>query len=140
MWFYEGKEFLKIPEGIVGFVYLITNLIDDRKYIGKKIAQFSRIKKIKGRRRRIKKESDWVKYWSSSELLKSDIKKYGEENFKREILHLCTNKMELNYLELKEQIDRRVLESNDYYNELLYCRIRKCKYLLGGKNITSPSS
>ena len=134
MWLYNDKEFTEIPEGIVGFVYLITCLSNGRKYIGKKTAYFSRLKKTKSlRRKRVIKESDWKSYWSSSDELKSDVVKYGKQMFKREILYLCKNKMQLNYLELREQMDRRVLEDENYYNEWIYCRVRR------NKNI-APSS
>jgi hypothetical protein len=139
-WIYEGKELIDIPEGVIGFVYCITNFITGRKYIGKKNMFFSRLKKVKNKahKKRIKYESDWKDYWSSSASLKEDIEGLGSKNFSREILWLCTNKAQLNYLELREQIDRRVLESPDYYNEQIYCRIRKCRYLLGNDN--APSS
>jgi hypothetical protein len=128
-WFYKDEEFNNIPEGAFGFVYLITNRNNERKYIGKKNFFFSRLKKIKGkiRKKRITFESDWQTYWSSSEILKADIKKLGKENFKREILHICFKKTDLSYMELKEQIERNVIESLEYYNEFLYYRSRKRK-------------
>jgi hypothetical protein len=139
-WLYRGKEITEIPEGVIGFVYLITNLKDRRQYIGKKNMFFSRLKKVKNKahKKRIKYESDWKDYWSSSDALKRDVESLGAHNFEREIIWLCTNKAQLNYLELREQIDRRVLETNDYYNEQIYCRVRKCRYLLGNDN--APSS
>ena len=79
---------------------------------------------MKGKKKRFKVESDWKTYWSSSDELKQDVKNLGEENFKREIVHLCFGKGELSYLELREQIDRRVLEyPTDWYNNLIHCRI-----------------
>jgi len=129
MWLYKGEELSEIPENAFGFVYIITNKIDNRMYIGCKQFYFYRMKKIKGkvRKRRIKYESDWKIYWGSSELLKNDIKKLGEENFTREILHICYSKHDLSYCELKEQIERNVLEDLVYYNEFLYYRGRKRK-------------
>jgi len=130
VWRYRGKEFTEIPEGIVGFVYCITNMVNGKRYIGKKNAFTSRLKKVKNKRnKRIKLESNWKDYWSSSEAVHKDVKIYGEENFRREVIHLCYNKMQLNYMELKEQMDRRVLEDEHYYNEWIYVRVRKCKYL-----------
>ena len=129
MWFYREEEFTEIPEGAFGFVYLITNKLNNRKYVGKKNFYFTRLKKVKGktRKKRIIFESDWKDYQSSSELLKKDIKKLGEENFLCEILHICFNKQDLAYLELKEQVERNVLENLDYYNEMIYFRSRKRK-------------
>jgi hypothetical protein len=131
MWFYKGKEFTEIPENAVGFVYIITNKQNQRKYIGMKNFYFTRLKKVKGKKRkkRVKIESDWREYFSSSEILKKDVKKLGEENFTREILYICFNKHDLAYLELKEQVVRNVLESLEYYNEFLYYRGRKKKPL-----------
>ena len=131
-WLYNGEALSEIPENAFGFVYLITNKINNRMYVGMKHFYFSRLKKIKGkvRKKRISFESDWRDYWSSSEILKTDIKKLGEENFTREILHICFKKYDLSYMELKEQIERNVIESLDYYNEFLYYRSRKRKSAL----------
>lgn len=131
MWIYQDKEFTKIPDGAFGFVYIIINNINDRKYIGSKQFYFSRMKKIKGkvRKKRIKIISDWETYWSSSEILKKDVKKHGEENFKREILHICFSKQELAYRELEEQIQRNVLQDLAFYNEFVYFKGRKRKPL-----------
>lgn len=134
MWFYLNNEITELPENIVGFVYLITNLTNNRKYIGKKLAKFSKTKtkvvKLKSgekkkKKIRTKEESDWRDYWSSSEELKRDVAELGPENFKREILHFCNSKGMLSYMELKEQMDNKVLESNDWYNGIIQCRIGK---------------
>jgi len=131
MWHFRHNEINKIPDKTIGFVYCITNITNGRKYIGRKNFYFVKYRKIKGRRKKYKIESDWESYWSSCEELKKDVKILGEENFKRDILWFCTNKMQLNYLELREQIDRRVMEDPMYYNELIYARIRKTKNLTG---------
>lgn len=125
MWLYEGSPFENIPENYYGFVYLITNNVTGKKYIGKKLFWFSKIKKVKGKRKRIKEESDWKDYWSSSDEVKKDVQQYGEENFTREILYMCVNKGSCNYLEAREQMDRRVLESQDYYNGQIQCRVHR---------------
>jgi hypothetical protein len=125
MWIYKDSIFEEVPENYYGFVYLITNKMTGRKYIGKKLFWFSKIKKIKGKRKRIKAESDWKSYWSSSDEVKKDLEIYGEDNFIREILYLCVNKGSCNYLEAREQMDRRVLESEDYYNGQIQCRVHK---------------
>lgn len=132
MWIYQNKTFLD-PTGYAGFVYCITNTVTGKKYIGKKIFNFTTKKKLKSKVRKIKvvKESDWKEYYGSSNSLDADIKKYGKENFQREILYLCINKSQMGYLELREQIDRRVLESDDYYNEQIRVRIHKNESLKG---------
>jgi hypothetical protein len=110
-----------------GFVYIISNTVNDKKYIGKKWFWSSRKKKIKGKKRasRIKLESDWKSYYGSSEDLCADVKKYGEDKFKREILVLCRTKSEATYHEARLQFENRVLESNSWYNKWIFCRVRK---------------
>jgi len=76
MWIYLGKTVEELPENCVGFVYLITNLVNDKKYIGKKLARFKVTKpplKGKKRKRRSTKESDWRDYWGSSDHLNNDV-------------------------------------------------------------------
>ena len=125
MWIYKNTELKTIPSEAYGYVYLITNNITDKKYIGKKLFWFIRQKTIKGKRKRIKVESDWREYWSSSEDVKKDVKELGENNFTREILYICNNKGTCNYLEAKEQMLREVLESDKYYNNQIQCRVSR---------------
>jgi hypothetical protein len=125
-WTYQGKTVDSIPEGVIGFVYLITNITNDKKYIGKKLTQFKKTKpplKGKTRKRRTTVESDWRDYWGSSDYLNEDVKSLGTDKFTREILYYCTSKAELSYLEAKEQFDREVLLTDEYYNGIINCRI-----------------
>lgn len=125
-WTYQENIVEEIPEGIVGFVYLITNLTTGRKYIGKKLAQFRRTKpplKGKKRKRKTTVESDWRDYWGSSESLQEDVAALGPEQFTREIIYYCRSRSELSYLEAKEQFDRGVLETDDYYNGIINIRV-----------------
>ena len=124
MWTYNGIVF-KDRENWVSFVYLITNLVNDRKYIGKKGFTFTKTKKVKGKKKRFKVESDWKDYYGSSEELKAEVEKFGEKAFRREIIRLCKSKGEASYFEAKEQFARNVLESEEYYNSWISCRIRK---------------
>ena len=131
-WTYQGKIVEQIPEEYVGFVYLITNLIDNRKYIGKKLAQFRKTRpplKGKKRKRRSTVESDWRDYWGSSDHLLADVDKLGPENFTREILYYCKSKGELSYLEAQEQFARKVLLTDDYYNGIINVRVGSSKAL-----------
>ena len=131
IWTYQQQPIKEIPEGYIGFVYLITNLTTGQKYIGKKLAQFKKTRPpLKGKRlkRRSTVESDWRDYWGSSERLQADVNTLGPENFTREILYLCKSKAEMSYLEAREQFERRVLESDDYYNGIINVRV-------GGSNI-----
>ena len=131
-WTYQGKLVEEIPSGIIGFVYLITNLTNGKKYIGKKLAQFKRTKpplKGKKRKRRSTVESDWRTYWGSSDNLQADVNELGEENFTREILYFCTTRGQLSYLEAKEQFDREVLLTEEYYNGIINVRVGGSKAL-----------
>ncbi len=130
-WHYQNRLVEEIPEGYIGFVYLITNLKTGQKYIGKKLAQFKKTKPpLKGKKlkRRSTVESDWREYYGSSDRLNADLQQLGPENFTREILYYCKSKAEMSYLEAREQFERRVLESDDYYNGIINVRV-------GGSNI-----
>ena len=125
-WTYQGKEITEIPDGYEGFVYLITNLTNNQKYIGKKLAKFKTTKpplKGKKNKRRGYKESDWRTYWGSSDRLNADIAALGEDKFTREILYLCKGRGEMSYIEAREQFDRRVLETDEYYNGIINVRV-----------------
>ena len=140
-WTHLGEVVEELPEAVfviifiencVGFVYLITNLVNDKKYIGKKLARFKVTKpplKGKKRKRRSTKESDWRDYWGSSDHLNNDVILFGEDKFTREILYLCPSRGLLSYLEAKEQFDRKVLESDEYYNGIINVRVGSSKLL-----------
>lgn len=130
-WLYEGNEVHELPVGCEAFVYLITNKTNDMKYIGKKLAKFKITKQpLKGKKnkRRSTKESDWQVYWGSSDRLKAEVELLGVDNFTREILYFCPSRGIASYLEAREQFERRVLETDDYYNGIINVRI-------GGSNI-----
>jgi hypothetical protein len=131
-WLFEGTSVDSLPEDCIGFVYIITNTITGRKYIGKKLAKFSKTSyktvKLKNGTKKKKKirskiNSDWMDYYGSSDELNKDILTLGKENFTREILHYCKSKAHTSYLEAKEQFDRKVLESTDYYNGQISVRV-----------------
>jgi hypothetical protein len=130
-WLYNSKIINELPQECEAFVYLITNNTNGMKYVGKKLAKFKQTKpplKGKKNKRRTTKESDWREYWGSSDRLKADVDHFGEDNFTREVLHFCPSRGIASYLEAKEQFDRRVLETDDYYNGIINVRI-------GGSNI-----
>ena len=127
-WLYKNKQVVDIPEGFVGFVYLITNITNNRKYIGKKLTQFKRSKKpLKGRtnKRRYTVESDWKDYYGSSDELTADVELLGKDKFKREIMFWCSSKSELSYVEAREQFTHKVLESKQWYNGHIRVRVHQ---------------
>ena len=131
-WYYQNQPVTELNDDCVGFVYLITNLTNQRRYIGKKLAKFSKTtyktvtlkngtkkrKKIKG-----KIDSDWLDYYGSSIELNKDVASLGKGNFTREILFFCKSKAECSYIEAREQFSRKVLESDDYYNGQISVRV-----------------
>jgi len=126
LWTYQGTQVDSIPDEYEGFVYLITNTTSGQKYIGKKLAKFKTTKpplKGKKNKRRGYKESDWQDYWGSSDRLQADVDKLGPEKFTREILHFCKSRAEMSYIEAREQFDRRVLETDEYYNGIINVRV-----------------
>mgnify|MGYP003659793006 FL=1 len=111
-----------------GFIYKITNLTNDKKYIGKK--QCKSIRKrppLKGKKnkRRYEIETDWKTYTSSSNELNKDLDCIGINKFKFEILRWCDSKWELSYYEGKLQFEEEVLLKDDYYNGIINLRIGK---------------
>jgi hypothetical protein len=131
-WTYQGDPVEQLPEDCAGFVYIITNLQTQRKYIGKKLAKFrktrQRVVKFKNgnkRKRKIRSEveSDWRDYFGSSPELSRDIAQIGSDQFSREILYFCKSRAQCSYLEAREQFTRQVLESDDWYNGHIQVRV-----------------
>ena len=131
-WTYQGIVVTELPEDCVGFVYIIVNTESGRKYIGKKLAKFSKttyktvtLKNGKKKKKKIRSkiDSDWQDYYGSNLELNIDVLKLGKEQFKREILHYCKSKAVCSYIEALEQFNRKVLESKDYYNGQISVRV-----------------
>ncbi len=131
-WIYKNQPVEQLPEDCVGFVYIITNLISSRMYVGKKLARFKTTrykmhtqKNGKKIRKKIRGAvaSDWQEYYGSSDQLNRDVETLGRDRFRREILYYCRSKAECNYIEAREQFARRVLESDQYYNGHIRVRV-----------------
>jgi hypothetical protein len=131
-WYYQGSLVEQLPEDCVGFVYLITNNLTGRMYVGKKLAKFAKTSyktvKLKNGNKKKKKirskiDSDWQEYYGSSTELTEDINSQGPDKFTRQILYYCKSKAECSYIEAREQFSRKVLESNDYYNGQISVRV-----------------
>ena len=126
-WLYKGEELTddKIPDKAFGFIYLITDLTDGRRYIGRKLLTRAARKQVKGKVKKIRKESDWRDYWSSSPYLIEHIEEHGFENFTREILMFAPNKAQLNYLEEKFLYMVGALESDEWFNSNIRSKMYK---------------
>ena len=141
-WIYKNEPVEQLPEDCVGFVYIITNTISGRMYVGKKLARFKTTrykmhtqKNGKKVRKKIRGAvaSDWQEYYGSSDQLNRDVESIGRDRFRREILYYCQSKAELNYVEAREQFSRKVLESDQYYNG--HIRVRVHGSLIIDKNL-----
>ncbi len=134
-WLFNDKPFTSDDiQKFVGFVYCIESLIDGKLYIGRKY--FYNKRKQKGSTRRKKSESDWKKYYGSSEVLKELIKTHGTENFKRVILSLHTTEGDCNYEEVRQQFVNNVLEDDRFLNENINGKWhRKPKHIIDGRVI-----
>ena len=126
MWYYNNEEFNSTPDEYQGFVYIITEISTDKKYIGKKNFWKPKtlpINKKRKRRVRTRTESDWREYYSSSHEVVALVEQNGVGNYRRDILKLCKTKGEMSYYEAKLQFEHDVLLRDDYYNEFIGCKI-----------------
>ena len=122
-WLFEGKE-IEEQDEYYGFVYLIENLTTGEKYIGRKYFTQAGYKQVKGKRKKVRKESDWKDYYGSSPSLKEDVEKFGKDNFKRTILRFCKTRGECSYFETKYIFDHDAILKDEYYNSWVSCKIQ----------------
>lgn len=134
-WTFNDKPFNSEDiKDFVGFVYMIECLSDGKKYIGRKY--FYSVRKVAGKSRRVRKESDWKKYYGSSKELKELVKQQGEKNFRRIIISLHTTEGDCNYTEVKLQFKMDVLERDDYLNDNINGKWhRKASHIIEGRMI-----
>lgn len=126
-WQYNNQTFTEDMIGDnYGFVYIITNLSTNKKYIGKKFFYSTKTKQVKGKKKKEKVFSDWQSYYGSNQVLKEDVVSLGKDNFKREIIHLCLSKGECNYMEAYEQFVNDILRKpHEYYNHWIMVRVQR---------------
>lgn len=145
MWLYQNKVIEKLedlPNKCFGFIYQITNLINNRSYFGKKQI-LSKVNKKLGKKeiaalptkrgripskKLVTSESNWLTYWGSCKPLLEDVKQLGEENFKREILMFCNTKKQLTFYEMMYQIKNDVL-FNDSYNDNILAKFHRRDFI-----------
>lgn len=130
MWYYKDKEFTSEDIGdYIGFVYIITDLVAAKKYLGKKtLVSKRKLPPLKGKTRRRTKlvESDWQTYYGSNDEIKLLVENQGGDRFHREIIHLCKTKGEMSYMEAKLQFDYDVLlKPDEWYNGIIQCRVNR---------------
>ena len=134
MWYYNNEPFTsEMIEDNVGFVYEILDTRNGMIYIGKKgLTTKRKLPPLKGaKRKRIKiVETDWAKYYGSSEIVKALVEELGSKIFHRKIIRLCKSKGELNYYEARLQFETDcLLKPDEYYNAFIGCKINR-KHLL----------
>src|SRR4051812_15458780 len=126
-WTYNGSSVTDdTVESYTAFVYIITNEVTKKKYIGKKRLQFTKTRSVKKKKKRVKVPSDWKTYYGSNKELQSDIELHGASSCKREILRLCKTLGESTYWEAYYQFTNEVLmKPDEWYNEWIMCKIRR---------------
>lgn len=126
VWLYNGKPFLQEQsEEYFGFVYIITNLDTDKKYIGKKFFTKAKTKVVNKRKKRSRVQSDWLDYYGSNKILNEEVSLVGKDRFRRDIVKLCKSKGECSYWESKLQFENDVLYSDQFYNDWIMCKISR---------------
>lgn len=125
-WLYQGQLIEEIPESDktpFGFVYIITQISTNKKYIGRKYFTKAGYKKVKGKKKKIRVESDWKEYWGSSPSLQKAIEEFGLKDFSREIVRICYSKSECSYFETKLIFQNDAIVSEKYWNDWVSCKI-----------------
>lgn len=125
-WIFKESSLIEIPSGKPeGFVYRITNLVNGKQYIGKKSFWSSKTIAVKGKKKKTKVESNWRDYYGSNDILQADVKEFGKESFKREIISIHATKSLVSYYEAKWQFQEdALLQPEKYYNSWIMVRVR----------------
>ena len=125
MWNFKGKELSddQIPDKAIGFIYRITQISNGKQYLGKKLLTKSATKSVKGVKKKIRVESDWRDYWSSSPALLDYITSHGLDDFTKEILVFCSSKGSLLYCEELALYAVGALESDQWWNSNIRSKV-----------------
>jgi hypothetical protein len=124
MWLYNNTEFTEeMIDNNVGFVYIIMNLTNGKKYIGKKLFTKSKIYQKNKKKKRTRISSNWIEYTGSNDALNEDVK--NGNHIVKHIIHLCTSKGWCSYYETKEIFNNNALIDENFYNSWVSCRIRR---------------
>ena len=123
-WLHNGEPYVDSGE-YYGFVYKITNITNGKKYIGRKYFTAAGYRQVKGKRKKVRKASDWETYYGSNETLKTEVRELGEHNFVREILYLCKSRSECSYFETREIFSQDALLKEEFYNSWVTAKIHK---------------
>lgn len=124
MWLYNGQQFTEQMIGDnVGFVYLIDNVTNGKKYVGKKLFTKPKYYQKKNKKKKTRVQSDWLTYTGSNDQLNEDIR--SGHTITKTILHLCKSKGWCSYYETKEILVRDCLIDHCYYNYWVSCKIRR---------------
>jgi len=124
MWIYKGEPFTEDMIGEnYGYVYVITHIPSGKKYIGRKFFTSAGYKTVKGKRKKIRKPSDWQTYYGSSPALAKAIAEYGHDQFTREIVMLCPNRSSASYYEAKMILSEDAILSDNYFNDWISLKV-----------------
>jgi hypothetical protein len=134
-WTYKGKPLsdADIPEKAVGFIYTIVQKSTKKKYIGRKLMTMAGQKMVAGKKKKIRKESNWRSYWSSSPWLIDYIKEHGTDDFTREIIVFCEGKGSMAYIEECLLYTLGALESPNWLNENIRSKVYRTWISKDGK-------
>ena len=123
-WTYKNEPVTdEIIGDAYGFVYIITNETNGRRYVGRKYFTKAGYKTVKGKRKKIRVSSGWEDYYGSNKTLLEDVKNLGAENFSRQMIKLCRNRSECSYWETHFIFQYEALLSDRWYNEWVTCKI-----------------
>jgi hypothetical protein len=138
-WVFDDQPFTSKDIGkSYGFVYLITDQVTGKMYVGRKY--FWSMRKKKGATKRKREESDWKSYYGSGDEIKALVKEFGQNRFSRQILSVHSTRGDVNYSEVREQFRRDVLEKDEYINANINGKwFRKPQHIIAGRRIACSS-